>query len=155
MNHHMKPNNRRSFIKKTGLILAATSMVPAHIFGTSAGFDDVKKVPINAYLWVYASKFMPNWDCSPILDTVFSDLNDAGIHGLELMEANLRHDNSVKNLNDLLQEVTFLSDLLFFSFFPPFPFLSRLKAVDGKTFGISVGVNPENGKGGQRKQEKG
>jgi len=98
-----KAKPRKKFYQKTGLILAATSIVPTHIFGTSAGFDDVKKVPINAHLWVYASKFMPNWDCSPILDTVFSDLNDAGIHGLELMEANLRHDNSVKNLNDLLQ----------------------------------------------------
>ncbi len=153
MNHHMKPNNRRSFIKKTGLILAATSMVPAHIFGTSAGFDDLKKVPINAHLWVYASKFPPNWDCSPVLDTVFSDLNDAGIHGVELMEANLRHDNSVKNLNNLIQKynlpVSGSSYGVGFSMWDTEQhkrilkdietIIPRLKAVDGKTFGISVG----------------
>jgi sugar phosphate isomerase/epimerase len=88
-----------------------------------------------------------------VLDTVFSDLSSAGIDGVELMEANLRHDNSVENINALIkkynlpvsgssygvgfnmwdvnQHQEILEDINIV--------IPRLSQVGGKTFGISVG----------------
>lgn len=61
---------------------------------------DVDNVELNAHLWVYASRYPPNWDCTPILDEVFSDISAAGFAGLEIMEPILRHDDSVARLLD-------------------------------------------------------
>lgn len=58
-------------------------------------------VMLSGHLWVYASRFPPDWDCTPILDQVFSDFRYAGLQGVELMESNLRHPNSVALLEDL------------------------------------------------------
>ena len=107
---------------------------------------------------MYASKFPPNWDCTPVLDTVFSDLSFAGIEGVELMEIQLRHDDSVERINTLIkkynlpvsgssygvgfdmwdtaQHKTILEDIKVV--------VPRLGQVGGKTFGISVG-NKKNG----------
>lgn len=62
------------------------------------------KVPLYAHLWVYASRFPPNWDCTPILDTVFSELKYAGLQGVELMESILRQDGAVARLNDMVHK---------------------------------------------------
>lgn len=145
--------NRRGFLKKTGMAFAGTALLPQTMFPSFNNWGAVKNVKINAHLWIYASKFPPNWDCSPILDTVFSDLSYAGIEGLELMEANLRHDNSVGNLNNLIdkynlpvsgssygvgfnmwdetQHKAILDDIKIV--------VPRLGKINGNTFGISVG----------------
>lgn len=60
-----------------------------------------KKTELDAHLWVYASRFPPNWDCTPILDGVFSELKYAGFSGVEIMESILRHDDAVKRLKEL------------------------------------------------------
>lgn len=61
-------------------------------------------VKIDAHLWVYASRFPPDWDCTPILDEAFSDLKYAGYDKIELMEAVLRHEGAVQRLTDLVQK---------------------------------------------------
>lgn len=62
------------------------------------------KIPVYAHLWVYASRYPPNWDCTPILDEVFSDLKYSGIQGVELMEIILKTDGSVTRLKELIQK---------------------------------------------------
>jgi sugar phosphate isomerase/epimerase len=57
-----------------------------------------------AHLWVYASKFPPNWDVTPNLETVFADLSYAGIEGVELMESVLRYPDSVTRINGLVDK---------------------------------------------------
>jgi sugar phosphate isomerase/epimerase len=145
--------SRRKFIKKSGLGFAGTLFVPNILMAFSNCKDSLNNIPINAHLWVYASKFPPNWDCTPVLDTVFSDLSYAGIDGLELMEGQLRHDDAVERLNGLIekynlpvsgssygvgfgmwdaaQHQTILDDI--------HTVIPRLSKVGGTTFGISVG----------------
>jgi sugar phosphate isomerase/epimerase len=61
-------------------------------------------VPVYGHLWVYASRYPPNWDCTPILDDVFSDLKYAGVQGVELMEIILRNDGSIARIKELAQK---------------------------------------------------
>ena len=56
------------------------------------------------HLWVYASRFPPDWDSTPILDEVFRDFKYAGIQGVELMEVNLRHENFVERAKLLIDQ---------------------------------------------------
>ena len=62
------------------------------------------KIPVYGHLWVYASRYPPDWDCTPILNDVFNDLKYAGIKGVEIMEVLLRHDDAVERLNDLIHK---------------------------------------------------
>lgn len=138
--------SRRDFIKTTGTV-AVSSFIANNLF--AAG--DANKVPVYAHLWVYASRYPPDWDCTPILDDVFSDLKYSGLEGVELMEVLLRHDDAVIRLNDLIHKhqlpVTgtsyygnmwnkdehqkILEDVELV--------LERLHAVGGTMFGITVG----------------
>ncbi|MDT7827732.1 TIM barrel protein [Pricia sp. S334] len=145
--------SRRNFIQSSALGAAGLFLAPA--LNASAPWGDLlaKSVPINAHLWVYASKFPPDWDATPVLDTIFSDLRYAGIDGLELMEGPLRHDDAVERLNKLVakygvpvsgssygvgfnmwdvgQHEKIMEDIHLV--------VPRLAQVGGKTFGISVG----------------
>jgi sugar phosphate isomerase/epimerase len=139
---------RRTFIKQTGAAMMGALVLPQF---ANASLKQ-KKIKVNGHLWVYASKFPPNFDCTSNLETVFSDLAYAGIDGLELMERNLRHDNSVTlikelsekynvpvsgssyadNFWDMTQHKKILRDL-------QHVVLPRLQQVGGRTFGINVG----------------
>jgi len=145
--------SRRSFIKKSGLGLAGTFFATSTLANPIIGSVRKIKVPVYAHLWVYASKFPPNWDCTPVLDTVFSDLSYAGIDGLELMEGQLRHEDSVERLNGLIEKyqlpVSGSSYGVGFNMWKDDEHkailedinlvVPRLGEVGGKTFGISVG----------------
>lgn len=61
-----------------------------------------QSVQLSGHLWVYASRYPPDWDSTPILEQVFSDFQYAGIGGLELMEVNLRHEDFVQRAKDLM-----------------------------------------------------
>lgn len=150
-------HGRRSFIKKSGLGIAGTLLAPSTLMASSCWKNPSKTHSLNAHLWVYASKFPPNWDCTPVLETVFADLSYAGMDGLELMEGQLRHDDSVERLNGLIKEYdlpvsgssygvgfsmwdvnqhqTILNDINIV--------VPRLGKIGGKTFGISVGSKKE------------
>lgn len=145
--------DRRNFIKNAGLVAAGAFLAPNLLTSNYATNNKAKDIPVNAHLWVYASKFPPDWDATPVLDTIFSDLSYAGIEGLEIMEGQLRHDDAVKRLNKLIkshnlpisgssygvgfkmwdksQHQTILDDIGVV--------VPRLSQVGGKTFGISVG----------------
>lgn len=97
-------HSRRKFIKKSACIGGATilgSLLPDQLFG--AGFFK-NKVPLSGHLWVYASNYPPNWDCTPILDQVFCDFKYAGLEGVEMMASNLRHDDVVPRIGELIQK---------------------------------------------------
>ncbi len=140
-------------MRASALGVAGTLMVPNLMMSSFTTTTTAKDIPVNAHLWVYASKFPPNWDATPILDTVFSDLSYAGIEGLEIMESQLRYDNCVKRIQNLIkkynlpvsgssygvgfsmwdknQHETIMDDIEVI--------LPRLGEIGGKTFGISVG----------------
>lgn len=144
-------NSRRNFILQSSIISASAIGMPSLLFANNKHLK--KNISINAHLWVYASKFPPNWDCTPVLETVFSDLSYAGIEGLELMEPNLRHDHSVAALKRFIEEyqvkVSGSSYGVGFSMWDKkqhaeilddiHVIIPRLGQVGGRTFGISVG----------------
>ncbi|MGD0733479.1 MAG: hypothetical protein ABR956_19600, partial [Terracidiphilus sp.] len=109
------------------------------------------KAKISGHLWVYASQFPPNWDATPALEKVFSDLHTAGLDGVELMEVILRHDDAVEHLDrlqkqyhlpvtgasfgapmwDATKHEAILADAVLV--------VKRLSQLGGQTLGISVG----------------
>src|SRR3954467_5056511 len=95
--------SRRAFITTSGSIAAGFALGCANS-KVSASDVNVSKVPLYAHLWVYASRYPPDWDCTPILDDAFSDLKYAGFQGVELMEIILRHGDAVARLKELSQK---------------------------------------------------
>lgn len=154
----MKHNNhnqssRRKFIQQSGGLIGGLFFTQSFLGKAFAESIKTKKIKVFAHLWVYASKYPPNWDSTPNLETVFSDLSYAGIEGVELMEINLRHNDAVKNLKNLIQKYNLpVSGTSYSSKINMWDeskqkeilddvnlIVSRLKEVNGKTFGISVG----------------
>src|SRR5512133_108534 len=102
MKQKVKAESRRDFIKASGTLsagLMVSNLIPGASFDLG---NSSRKVPVYGHLWVYASKFPPNWDCTPILDEVFTDLKYADLEGVELMESILRNDGSVSRLKELI-----------------------------------------------------
>lgn len=97
-------SSRRNFIKTAGSITGAfvlNNVLSKQLF---AAPSNANKVPVYGHLWVYASKYPPDWDCTPILETVFSDFKYAGIEGVELMEVLLRRDDAVARLKEFIDK---------------------------------------------------
>ena len=137
---------RRNFLKTSGA-LGSLAMSSNFLTGCSGN----AKVRVSGHLWIYASKFPPDWDSTPVLDQVFSDFKYAGIEGVELMEINLRRDDAVSSLRSLIEKYDMpvtgssyngrmwdkgehgkiLEDVTMV--------VDRLHQVGGKNFGISVG----------------
>ncbi len=89
---------RRQFLKTSGAISGAAFL------GDLMASSPSGKVRVNGHLWIYASKFPPNWDSTPVLEQVFSDFKYAGIEGVELMEVNLRHEDVVSGVKELIEK---------------------------------------------------
>ncbi|CAN5694800.1 hypothetical protein BH10BAC2_BH10BAC2_14280 [soil metagenome] len=153
MNQSNNINPRRKFLRQSGTLLGA-AMIGQGVAGKLLAANGKRKtITVNGHLWVYASKFPPNWDCTPNLETVFADFSYAGIDGVELMESTLRYDDSVSRINgyikkynvpvsgssygvgfnmwDASEHTKIMEDIKIV--------LPRLSQVKGKTFGISVG----------------
>ena len=92
-----KIQHRRTFIKGAAALSISGLVLPHKTFGFS---EKGNKVRICGHLWVYASSYPPNWDCTPILEQVFSDMSYAGLYGVELMEVLLRHEDAVKRISE-------------------------------------------------------
>jgi len=90
--------SRRHFIKTSSAVTAGL------MFHPNKNLVLQHKIPVYGHLWVYASRYPPDWDCTPILNDVFNDLKYAGIKGVEIMEVLLRHDDAVERLNDLIHK---------------------------------------------------
>ncbi len=91
--------SRRKFLKTAGSLAAAAAL--SNRVKENYGDAPSCKVSLYAHLWVYASRYPPDWNCTPILDTVFSDLKYAGLQGVEVMEIILKQDDAITRLTDL------------------------------------------------------
>lgn len=86
---------RRNFIRSgSTLALAIQGGLHKDLFSS-------RKTELHGHLWVYASRFPPDWDCTPILDEVFSELKYAGYSGVEVMDSILRNNDGVSRLKEL------------------------------------------------------
>jgi sugar phosphate isomerase/epimerase len=142
--------SRREFLR-TSISLAGSALAGNALLSCASGSQGTNTVKVSGHLWVYASRYPPSWDSTPILEQIFSDFKYAGIDGLELMEVNLRHDDFVQSAKDLIGKYNvpvtgtsysgdmwnraehnrILEDVEFV--------LERLHEVGGETFGITVG----------------
>jgi len=142
--------SRRDFIKKSTFCLAG-GLIPAEAATQAFAAGSNFKAKVSAHIWVYASAYPPNWDATPVLEKAFSDLHQAGMDGVEIMEVNLRHDDAVDRLSRLSRQYKLpitgasygaamwdstkhqeiLSDINIV--------VNRLGQLKGKTLGISVG----------------
>lgn len=95
-------HSRRSFLKSSAYLAGAAFV--NNISACAPKIPAGNKVPLYAHLWVYASRYPPNWDCTPILDEVFSELKYAGLQGVEMMEVHFRHNDVVPRLKELIQK---------------------------------------------------
>lgn len=141
--------SRKDFIKSSSVLVGGA--VVNNLLLSTLFIQPNFKTKLCAHLWVYASKYPPDWDATPILDQVFSDLSYAGFEGIELMEVMLRHDDALERLNKLSAKYkigvsgtsyngqmwdrerhdAIMQDVVLIT--------KRLRDVGGKTFGISVG----------------
>lgn len=122
-----------SFLKKSGNLLFS------------------EKVPLSGHLWLYASKFPPDWDCTPILEQVFKDFKSAGLEGIEVMESILRHDDVVPRVGELIKkyDIPITGSSYYGDMWDATQHSEILKDVEvvverlgklgGSTFGITVG----------------
>lgn len=144
--------SRRQFLRHSGLLVGGALLMEACAGKALKGSTSTRPA-VNGHLWVYASKFPPDWDVTPNLETVFADFSYAGIEGVELMESTLRKDDSVSRINafikkynlpvagtsygvglnmwDVSDHQKILDDIIIV--------LPRLRQVNGKRLGISVG----------------
>ena len=73
--NYITHHSRRKFIVATSAAVTAMAL-PAFAFNKET------KVLVYAHLWVYASRYSPDWDCTPILDDLFSDLKYSDLEGV-------------------------------------------------------------------------
>src|SRR5687767_11743837 len=92
-------HSRRSFLKNSSYLTGGA--VFSNLIACAGKIPGGNEVPLYAHLWVYASRYPRNWDCTPILDEVFSELKYAGLQGVEMMEIHFRHDDIVARLKDI------------------------------------------------------
>ncbi len=151
----MKKNktlNRRLYFRQSSFSVYRAILFLSLVMVLSSCSTNKNHIKINAHLWVYASKFPPNWDCTPNLEAVFSDLSSAGIDGLELMAINLRHDNAVEKINALIKKYNLAVSGSSYGFGNMWDktqhqkilddiniIVPKLSQVGGKILGISVG----------------
>lgn len=94
------PLPRREFLRSAGSLAFATTL-PG--FLASAAEGPGKKIPVGAHPWVYAAK-QPQYDLTPVLDTIFADMSSAGLDGIELMHTALRPDDAESRIRKLSEQ---------------------------------------------------
>jgi sugar phosphate isomerase/epimerase len=152
--------NRRKFIRNTSLSLLALSLSRTGNSNTLLKENSRKKIIVGAHVWVYAAS-LPQYDVSPILSRIFSDVAYAGFDGVETMQQPLRSPVYTKQIKELIEKYKIKLigssysgdmwnkdkqnqiyedvDMIF----------TNMASVGGRTFGVSVG-EPE----GRKKTEE-
>lgn len=146
----MDSYSRRDFIK-TSVRTAGAVLLGGSFSDALYGIGNSNAVPLSGHVWLYASKFPPDWDCTPVLERVFRDFRYAGLEGIELMESNLRHDDAVQRIGGLIQKYglpvtgsSYYADMWNRSQHQEILkdvelVVMRLGKLGGSTFGITVG----------------
>jgi sugar phosphate isomerase/epimerase len=147
----MEKLNRRSFLETAGIITGGVLLGNSLNLNAADGPGKNPMVKLSGHIWVYASKYPPNWDSTPVIEQAFSDFSYAGMDGLELMEVNLRHDDAVANLSSLAKKyrvpvtgTSYGGDLWDrtkheFILKDTTDVAGKLRQLKGQTFGVSVG----------------
>lgn len=91
----MHEMTRRSLLKGLPAMIAVSGVRKAS--AASA------KIVVGAHPWVYAAT-QPRNEISPILDSIFEDMSEAGMDAIELMDNALRPDNAVDRIRELSQK---------------------------------------------------
>ena len=147
----MENLSRRRFLAAAGYLAGGTILAGGLNADAAPILTKKQKVKISGHIWVYASKFPPRWDSTPVIEQAFSDFQYAGINGMELMEINLRHDDAVSHLGSLVQQykvpvtgASYGAEMWDKMKHPEILadaelVISRLQQLNGKTLGVSVG----------------
>lgn len=147
----MKTWNRRRFIETAGILTSAS--IIGNIFNTDASgsMNKIQNVKISGHIWVYASNFPPDWDCTPIIEQAFADFQYAGLSGMEIMEVNLRHKDAASYLSGLAKQyqipitgASYGADMWNRAMQQEIlddaeQVINRLNQLGGETLGVSVG----------------
>ncbi len=142
--------NRRNFIRNTSISLAALSL-SCKSYSDSRSIKKVnKKITVGAHVWVYAAT-QPEYDVSPILSQIFSDMAYAGLDGVETMEQPLRSTVYTKQIMELIDQfgikltgssygADFWDKNKHNQIYDDVDFIfSNMASVGGRTFGVTVG----------------
>ena len=142
--------DRRLFLRNTSLSLM-TALVSKPILAVALpGAARKKKLTVGAHVWVYASK-QPEYDVSPILEQIFSDMAYAGLDAVETMEQPLRSDLYTQQIGEFIEKYNI--SLIGTSYGAQMwdkskhteiyedvdLVMSNLASVGGRTFGTTVG----------------
>jgi sugar phosphate isomerase/epimerase len=142
---------RRCFLQ-VGSIVVTSIGCRGKIVGT---VDDSskKRITVGAHVWVYAAK-QPEYNVTPVLPQIFSDMKYAQIDGVELMHNVLRKRETVELIGELSQKyklpvigTSFSGDMWNRDKYEAVLedaelVIGHLAKLKGKTFGISVGAAP-------------
>jgi sugar phosphate isomerase/epimerase len=140
--------SRRSFVKAA----ASASLLSGLPRSLRAGGADAGRgqVTVGAHPWVYAST-QPNFEITPLLPQIFSDMSYAGVDGIELMHTALRPDDAVDRILELSSRnalpvigMSFGGDMWNREMHPMIwadatKLIPRLARLGGRTLGTSVG----------------
>ena len=144
--------SRRKFLQNSTALVGGSLLLQS--LAASALAEAFKtKTKVSGHLWVYASKYPPDWDAYPDIEAVFADMSYAGLDGVELMESVLRHDDAVEKLKGLIKKYNLPVSGTSYGVHKNMwkkeehenilegvkLVVSRLAKVGGKTLGISVG----------------
>jgi len=141
---------RRSFIYNASLSAAALSLSKNGLSASLNAFEGDREYFVGAHVWVYAAS-QPQYDVSPILAQIFSDMAYAGFDGVELMENPLRSSTYTAQIGELIEQ--YKIKLLGSSYGADMwnrekhnqilddvgVIFSNMASVGGRTFGVSVG----------------
>lgn len=150
--NHVRPSpvTRRTFL---GCMSAAAAPLACPKLLLANEANAPRKVVVGAHPWVYAAR-QPKYDITPILPTIFADMQYAKMDGIELMDSALRPGDAVErirklsnehrlpiigasfggNMWDRQQHRAILDDAT--------TVVSRLAKLGGRTLGTSVGQAP-------------
>lgn len=150
-------SSRRRFLEQSGALVAALFLTDG-LAGNGSAPHPVRRSgrtaptsQISAHLWIYASKYPPNWDATPDLERAFADLQGTGINGVELMAVNLKHDDAVERIGKLaahhklpITGTSYGADMWNAVKHPEIIddvtiVIQRLSQLGGKNLGLSVG----------------
>jgi sugar phosphate isomerase/epimerase len=144
--------SRRDFLGAAALVLGGAGGAGA--LGAEADEKARRKVMVGAHPWVSAAK-QPGYDITPILPSIFADLEAAGIEGIELMHTALRPKDAVERIGELSRRhrvavigTSFGGDLWdrarhAAALEDAELVIPRLAALGGRTLGTSVGQAPK------------
>jgi hypothetical protein len=141
---------RRNFIRNTLISLAVLAVSCKGRTASLLNQKADKKITVGAHVWVYAAT-QPEYDVSPILSQIFSDVAYAGVDAVETMEQPLRSTVYTKQIKELIDQ--FGVRLLGSSYGADFwnkdkqneiyedvdLIFSNMASVGGRTFGVTVG----------------